>query len=242
MNNKKHLIMKKTFVSLLAAFAATVASSAHAASVTATPTNVIDVITAQLKITSVTATNTTYATNIVIHITDKVHTTNTTVTTNISYVSTTSAITSSTLINALTTNTAPAASFLVRVRETNGSSYLAVRHAGVNVLVITNGQFTFSNTRAVPLSPFKEKITPTSTSIIGTADELMDFSFNTPTLTISGGGIGTRTWNGDSFAIGNIELPDVTESVTVGGTGTDSLGSDEIVTGTITVGGDTLGN
>jgi hypothetical protein len=236
--------MNKTVLSLVAAAIGAAAVSAEASSTPSpTPTNVVDFLNVQLEFTSLTDTTTNYATNIITHETSKVKTTVTNIVTNIVFTSVSTAVTTSDLIGVLTTNTAPSGSSLARVRETNGTSYLAIRHSGTNVVVL-DGQVVFANSLQVPVPKpqLKEQLTTSGKTIKGSADELVTFDITTPTLSLSGKGFGTRTWTGDSFTIGSTSLPDITESVNVAGVGVDASGTNEIVIGTVTVGGDTLGN
>jgi hypothetical protein len=236
--------MKRLFISLVAAVFAVSAEASGPATPAPTPTNVVSFYNLQLNYTSLVSTNTNYVTNITTHLTSKTHVTVTNVTTNIYYQSVSKAIATLDVINALTTNTAPSGSTLARVRQTNGVSYTAVRHAGTNVLVLDGAHFSFANGFAVPIPKpeFHRTITATSTNEVGTVEELVSASFTTPTLTFNGEGDGSRTWTGDTFTIGTVALLDYADSASVAGTGSDSSGADEIVTGTITLGGDSLQN
>ncbi len=238
--------MKKLIIPFLAAAAFAVAGVAQAAGPTtaskAPPTNVVTRVNIQLTYTSQLTNITTFGTNITKHIVGKTitYTTNLFETINDKAVST--PIGTADVIKAIRPD-APKGAYLAHVSSTNNPDYFAIRVGDTNFYVLTN-EITTSNILSVrngkatvSLGSDNEKIAPGSVE-----SSLQEIVLTTGTLTFDVSALGLQNYLGAALTLDGFSFQISDQKFTVLGTGADAVGANEIVTGTITANGTTLGH
>lgn len=241
--DEKSNIMKKFIGSLIASF---LAITAGAATPAPTLTNVITRVNVQLTFASAVSTNTSYATNIVIHRTAAATNYATNYVTNIVYKSINKAIATKDVIGALLPG-APKNAYLAQVRTViDGfvSGYFAIRQ-GSTTLAVINPANTGNGISLFPLLPndvaFGSERDTTGKSAFAAntkSTSLVNLIFNSfSTLDFNVYGVVQQKWTGDSVSIEGTSFAVTDATITVIGSGTDAIGANEIVTGTIILNG-----
>jgi hypothetical protein len=205
------------------------------ASVASGQTNEIDV---HLEFLSQGTNSTEYVTNTVIHRsgprTNRVYTTNYIVVTNIVWKAAHQSVTTEDVISAITSNAPPHAT-LALVTESPSSNSVVILVDGTNFLSVSNLTISVINT----VYAESEVLTSTSAGFVPNSDlpeqtKLISANLVTPTLSFSVTGVSQSTHE-HGHGSGGGPPNNVEVSGFAVGTGSDSLGTNEIVTGSITL-------
>jgi hypothetical protein len=241
--------MKKLIALFIAAAMLAVTSDAHAAPVVKPPpTNVVTRINFQLTFTSQFTNTTKLVTNITIHISGKVKT----FTTNILTVQTAKAVstpvTTASIIKALAPN-APKGAYFAQVEsfQNDGAQvfpadYFAIRVGDTNFLIVDS----ITSINKIRIESGKTTVSASKSTFAAgdKATSLQQLTFTTATLGFDVSAVSQQTFTGAYISVDNglFSFPVTDNTFSVIGSGSDSLGTNEIVTGTITANGTSLGH
>jgi hypothetical protein len=227
--------MKKILIPLFAA--AFLAAGISAKATVVIPTNVVTKINIQLTYTSPVSTNVTTETKVTMI--GKNKTTNNLQVTTVKAVST--PITTANVIQALLAPTAvPKGAYLAHVSSLT-TNYFSVRVGNSDILVLTD-QITTTNETAPVFSGkmiSSETYLTTTYTKGSTRSNVETLVLTTPTLSFNVTALSTVTYTGTTISFeGGLYLYPVSDlSFTVVGTGSDAVGANEIVTGSISANG-----